>query len=55
MSSEGADPDVVAAHAVEAMALGRFAVVPGEWAPAMRERTHLLSEGFQPRMPAVAT
>ena len=55
MSCEGADPDVVAAHAIEAMALGRFAVVPSEWAPAMRERAHLLSDGLQPRIPAVAT
>jgi len=54
MSAEGADPDVVAAHAIEAMALGRFAVMPSEWAPALRERSQMLSDGSPPRIPAVA-
>ena len=51
MSSEGADPDVVAAQAIEAMALGRFAFVPSEWAPhltvpddAFLERVRRLAE-----------
>jgi NAD(P)-dependent dehydrogenase (short-subunit alcohol dehydrogenase family) len=55
MSAEGADPDVVAAHAVAAMALGRFAVVPSEWTPAVRERARVLADGLQPRIPAAAS
>lgn len=52
MSAEGTDPDDVAAHALCAMAAGRFAIVPHEWKGAMRTRTDRLSAGAQPQVPA---
>ena len=55
MSPEGEDPAVVAAGALAALDTGRFAIVPEAWAPAVRERSVLLTSGQAPRIPTVDT
>lgn len=51
MSEVGADPDDVAAEALEAAAGGRFLVVPPEWRTAAMVRAERLTSGGAPVLP----
>ncbi len=51
MSEVGDDPIDVAALALEAVAEGRFAVIPDGWSSALFTRARMLAEGSQPRAP----
>ena len=53
MSTEGADPDHVAAAALDAADEGRFAIVPVEWRQAVTDRAMSLALGEQPRLPVM--
>ncbi len=55
MSEVGDDPIDVAASALEAVAEGRFAVVPNDWSSALITRARMLAEGSQPRAPTPDT
>lgn len=52
MSEEGADPEVVAAEALNAAASGRFAVVSDGWTEAIEHRTATILSGEVPTLPA---
>jgi NAD(P)-dependent dehydrogenase (short-subunit alcohol dehydrogenase family) len=51
MSEVGADPEDVAADAMEAAAGGRFLVVPAEWQTAGTLRAERLASGEAPLLP----
>lgn len=51
MSEVGADPDDVAAEALEAAAGGKFLVVPPEWNTAASVRAERLASGEMPSVP----
>lgn len=53
MSEHGADPQEVAAKALDAVASGQFAVLPEEWSDAVAQRTETLLNGRQPNLPGV--
>lgn len=52
MSDEGEDPGDVAGAALDAADRGLFTVVPTEWTQAVRQRSSLLADGGQPRLPS---
>jgi hypothetical protein len=52
MSTEGAEPDDVAAEALDATGRGEFTVVPTEWRRAVRDRGVRSAAGERPRLPA---
>lgn len=54
MSDQGEDPAVVAAQALDAMADGVFAMVPGEWHSAVHDRAATLVSGRPPSLPVPA-
>ena len=51
MSEVGAEPQVIADEALDAVSRGVFAVVPEEWKQAVRERGARLSQGLPPSAP----
>jgi NAD(P)-dependent dehydrogenase (short-subunit alcohol dehydrogenase family) len=52
MSDVGADPDDVAAEALDASARGTFLVVPSEWSSAVTARAEALASGELPMQPS---
>lgn len=51
MSDEGDDPDDIAVLALDAVAAGRFAVLPSGWTTALRARSDTLATGRAPELP----
>ena len=54
MSPEGADPGDVATAVLDASDRGVFAVIPPEWAQAVRDRSRRLSVGLPPQLPVAS-